>query len=122
MSHREAVVVGIEVARALAAVHAAGYVHRDVKAQNVMRDRTGKIVLMDFGTGYDLARDRRAQDLVGTPAYMAPELLRGAAATVQSDVYSVGVLLYHLVSRHYPVEGATMAALADAHERALAIH
>ncbi len=55
MSHREAVVVGIEVARALAAVHAAGYVHRDVKAQNVMRDRTGKIVLMDFGTGYDLA-------------------------------------------------------------------
>lgn len=116
LNHREAAAVGEDVLRALAAVHAAGYVHRDVKAQNVMRDSAGKIVLMDFGTGRDTADgDRQPRDIVGTPVYMAPELLDGQPASVQSDVYAVGVLLYHLVSGHYPVEGGTVLDLVDAH-------
>jgi RIO-like serine/threonine protein kinase len=116
LSHREAALVGEDVCRALAAVHGAGYLHRDVKAQNVMRDQTGKIVLMDFGTGHDTAGGRRRPlDVVGTPAYMAPEVLAGGAASVQSDIYSVGVLLYHLVSGQYPVEGGTLLDLIDAH-------
>ena len=117
LSHREAAGVGEDVCRALAAVHAAGYVHRDVKAQNVMRDKAGKIVLMDFGTGHDTAGgDRRPRDIVGTPVYMAPEVLDGQPASVQSDVYAVGVLLYHLVSGQYPVEGGTLLDLIDAHK------
>ncbi len=117
LSHREAAVVGEDVCRALAAVHAAGYVHRDVKAQNVMRDKAGKIVLMDFGTGHDAAGgDRRPRDLVGTPAYMAPEVLEGQPASVQSDIYAVGVLIYHLVTGQYPVEGGTLLDLIDAHK------
>jgi hypothetical protein len=117
LSHREAGVVGEDVCRALAAVHAAGYVHRDVKAQNVMRDKTGKIVLMDFGTGHDSAGSGHGPlDIVGTPVYMAPEVMDGAPASVRSDVYAVGVLLYHLVTGHYPVEGGTLLDLIDAHK------
>ena len=111
LSHREAAVVGEDVCRALAAVHAAGFVHRDVKAQNVMRDKAGKIVLMDFGTGHDTAGRGGPRDIVGTPAYMAPEVLDGRPASVQSDVYAVGVLMYHLVTGQYPVEGGTLLDL-----------
>lgn len=114
LSHGEAALVGVDVCRALAAVHAAGYVHRDVKATNVMRDKTGKIVLMDFGTGQDASRQRPA-DLVGTPLYMAPEIIAGQPASIQSDIYAVGVLLYHLVSGEYPVEGKTSLDVIDAH-------
>ena len=98
-------------------VHAAGFVHRDVKARNVMRERAGRIVLMDFGTG------RQAEELkvsgrvgmAGTPLYMAPEVLAGLPASPSSDVYSVGVLLYHLVTSGYPVEGGSIEALRAAH-------
>ncbi len=70
---REAALVGLDVCAALAAVHSAGLLHRDVKAQNVMREAGGRIVLMDFGTGEDLAGTSR---LVGTPLYLAPEIFR----------------------------------------------
>ena len=117
LSHREAAGVGEDVCRALAAVHAAGYVHRDVKAQNVMRDNGRE----DRADGLrHRSRHRRwrspARDIVGTPVYMAPEVLDGQPASVQSDVYAVGVLLYHLVSGQYPVEGGTLLDLIDAHK------
>jgi serine/threonine protein kinase/tetratricopeptide (TPR) repeat protein len=115
---REAVLVGEDVCRALAAVHRAGFVHRDVKSRNVMRDRAGRIVLMDFGTGRQTDRDTSLEhDLVGTPMYMAPEVLAGATASASSDVYSVGVLLYYLVTAEYPVEGRTLEELRDAHQQ-----
>ena len=113
LSAREAAVVGEDVCRALAAVHLAGFVHRDVKARNIMREQAGRIVLMDFGAGREECRPGR--DEIGTPAYMAPEVLLGAPATVTSDIYSVGVLLYHLVTGKYPVEGKTMEEVAAAH-------
>src|SRR5262249_23472608 len=94
---REAVLVAEDVCRALAAVHRAGFVDRDVKSRNVMRDRSGRIVLMDLGAGRQSRTGREMSgqfDLVGTPMYMAPEVLAGAPASASSDVYSVGVLLY----------------------------
>ena len=112
----EAVTVGLKVGHALSAVHAAGIVHRDVKARNVMREDRGRIVLMDFGTGRDRAQ-KGAGDLAGTPLYMAPEVLAGSAATQQSDIYSVGVLLYYLVTGQYPVEGRTLDEIIQAHVR-----
>jgi tRNA A-37 threonylcarbamoyl transferase component Bud32 len=112
----EAVTVGLKVGHALSAVHAAGIVHRDVKARNVMREDRGRIVLMDFGTGRDRAKAGTG-DLAGTPLYMAPEVLAGSAATQQSDIYSVGVLLYYLVTGQYPVEGKTLDQIIQAHVR-----
>jgi hypothetical protein len=115
---REALLVGQDVCSALAAVHRAGFVHRDVKARNIMRERdTGRTVLMDFGTGRQVDQAMRAGrlDLAGTPMYMAPEVLAGQPASACSDVYSVGVLLYHLVTGHYPVEGKQIEDLRAAH-------
>ena len=113
---REAAVVGIDLAHALAAVHRAGLVHRDIKVQNVMREEGGRIVLMDFGAGRDLqSREDRPLSVAGTPMYMAPELLAGQPATPSSDLYSLGVLLYHLVTGEFPVEAQTMGELRAAH-------
>jgi protein kinase-like protein len=117
---QEAAAIGVSVCRALAAVHAAGLVHRDIKGRNVMREEKGRVVLMDFGTGRDhaqLARSGRG-DLTGTPLYMAPEVLGGEPASQKSDIYSIGVLLYHLVTGGYPVEGNTFGEIQDAHTTA----
>jgi TolB-like protein len=81
-----------------------------------MRAEAGRIVLMDFGTGRELEDHARA-DLAGTPLYLAPEVLEGTQATVLSDVYSLGVLLYHLVSGSYPVHARTVREARRAHER-----
>jgi serine/threonine-protein kinase len=115
-SAREAALVGLEVTRALAEVHRLGLVHRDVKAQNVMREEGGRIVLMDFGLGHDTTAGPN-QDLGGTPVYMAPELFQGEPASVRSDIYSAGVLLYHLVTQSYPVQGGTVDQVSAAHSR-----
>jgi hypothetical protein len=108
--------IGIGVCRALAAVHAAGIVHGDVKAQNVMLAVDGRIILMDFGAGADLKRDTSHRGS-GTPLYMAPEVIAGGRPTTMSDVYSLGVLLYFLVTGTYPIEGDSLSEVERAHER-----
>src|SRR5581483_7139471 len=78
---REATLIGQDLCRALASVHAAGLVHRDVKAQNVMREEGGRVVLMDFGTGMEVRDDETmgvAVPAAGTPLYLAPEVLDGS--------------------------------------------
>ena len=116
VSAAEAVGIGLELCRAMSAVHGAGLLHRDIKAQNVMRAEDGRIVLMDFGAGREL-QDDATSDLAGTPLYLAPEVLQGQRATVRSDIYSLGVLLYHLVAGSYPVEARTVREVRRAHER-----
>jgi serine/threonine-protein kinase len=106
--------VCLDVCRALQAVHDAGLLHRDIKAQNVMRDARGRHVLMDFGAGRHAAT-AGAADITGTPLYIAPEVLEGAPASSRSDIYSVGVLLFHLVTGRYPVEGRTIDELRAKH-------
>jgi TolB-like protein/tetratricopeptide (TPR) repeat protein len=117
LNPREAALVGVDLCRAVAAVHKAGLVHRDIKAHNVMRDGSGRIVLMDFGAGELRTERSGAGPAAGTPLYLAPELFDGAPATIASDLYSMGVLLFHLVTKRYPVEGATVEAIAAAHAR-----
>ena len=119
LSAREAAAVGIDLCRALAAVHAAGLIHRDVKAQNVMREDGGRIVLMDLGTGREaVAAGRPASpDLAGTPLYLAPEIFGGAPASERTDLYSLGVLLYHLVTGSFPVRATTIQELHAGHKQ-----
>src|SRR5262249_45882579 len=105
----EAALIGMALCDALTAVHRLGLVHRDLKASNVMREHGGRIVLMDFGAGRELgvAADGRAQ-VLGTPVYMAPEVMLGERGTAGADLYSLGVLLYNLVTADYPVRGARL--------------
>jgi TolB-like protein/Flp pilus assembly protein TadD len=116
---REAALVGLDLTRALAAVHRAGLVHRDVKPHNVMRDDSGRIVLMDFGAGIELNEPSHASQrkYVGTPLYMAPELFGRHQPSTQTDLYSLGVLLYHLVTGGYPIEGPSVDAVELQHVR-----
>jgi serine/threonine-protein kinase len=98
----------------LAALHRQGLVHRDIKPENVILANDGRIKLTDFG----LARPSRAQaggPLLGTAAYLAPELLSGAAADARADVYSVGIVLYELLVGAKPFEAEDSNRLAQMH-------
>jgi hypothetical protein len=119
MSAAEAAIAGDSLCRAVAAVHRGGLLHRDIKASNVMREAGGRIVLLDFGTGSELARasaPATTQRIAGTPLYMAPELFDGVAPSIASDIYSLGVLLFFLVSGTHPVGGRSISDIRSAHQ------
>ena len=114
MSAEEATTIGRKVCAALVAIHGADCVHGDIKAHNVMRERGGRIVLMDFGAAEALAEAGTGR-VAGTPLYLSPERLAGASASPAGDIYALGVLLYFLVTRTYPVEGDTREDVERAH-------
>jgi tetratricopeptide (TPR) repeat protein/predicted Ser/Thr protein kinase len=121
---RDVVRVLVEVARGLAAVHAAGVVHRDVKPDNTIVGADGRVRLGDFGLARSGARaDGTAlavgthTSVAGTPAYMAPEVLRGEPATAASDQFSFGVMAYELLSARRPFAGTTWAELLASIDR-----
>jgi serine/threonine-protein kinase len=115
--YHEAALIGLEVTRALSAVHRANLLHRDIKPENVMREEGGRILLMDFGlSALPQHGSLHTSQLAGTPNYMAPELFRRQPASVATDIYAVGVLLYFLVVGQTParLNGLTTAQAAEA--------
>ena len=114
LSIEESLRIGRDLARALAAVHATGLVHGDVKAGNVMRESGGRVVLMDFGAGGEERLLAARRLIAGTPAYLAPEVLDGAPASARSDLYALGVLLFVLLTRRMPFAGDDIVALRAA--------
>jgi serine/threonine protein phosphatase PrpC len=99
----EVVRIGIRLARALGALHRLNIVHRDIKPENVHLDREGKLRVLDLGVAYCPGlTEENGSWVPGTPSFLAPELLTGAPATVQSDLYAAGVTLYWLLTGRYP--------------------
>jgi hypothetical protein len=115
LSTAEARRLGVEIGSALAAVHAAGLLHRDVKPANVIRDSEGRFVLADFGLGVREAQAASTRDRPsGTPMYMAPELLAGGAASERSDLYSLGMSMWFALAGRHPFLVDTLADLVPA--------
>jgi hypothetical protein len=117
LSAEEGIRIGGDLAHALAMVHAAGLVHGDVKADNVMRERGGRIVLMDFGAGGEARLLAGRRLISGTPRYLPPEVLDGAPLAASSDIYAVGVLLFLLLAGRYPYAETEPVALREAQRR-----
>ena len=96
----------IEIARqlcaGLAAAHDKGVLHRDLKPGNVMIDGRGRAKITDFGLAVGVDDDKGGAEVSGTPAYMAPEQLAGKGASVQSDIYALGLVLYELFTGRRP--------------------
>jgi serine/threonine protein kinase len=112
---REACVIGIALCDALEAIHAAGMVHRDVKASNVMYLADDSVVLIDFSSVKELPRGvpEHSETIRGAPLSTAPELLRGGPVEPLADIYSLGVLLYRMVTGLHPIEARTIAELIE---------
>ena len=111
--------MAIEVLGALGAAHAAGLVHRDVKPSNVLIAADGRVKVADFGIAKstemaDAADLTTTGQLLGTPAYLAPERLDGAPASPQSDLWALGVILYEALTGRRPFTGETALAAARA--------
>jgi tetratricopeptide (TPR) repeat protein len=109
----ETTLIGIDICKAVNAVHSAGLLHRDIKASNVMREEGGRILLMDFGLSLE---HKESHSLGGTPSYMAPELFRGRAASVASDIYALGVLMYELLTGKLPIPASNLREMKTAHQ------
>lgn len=108
--------IATQVASALSAVHRAGYVHRDVKPENIMLSSRGKAVLMDFGVSSETGV-AELPGRGGSPAYMSPEQCRGAPADGRADLYSLGVTLYHMITGRRPFLGTTLASYVLMHQQ-----
>ena len=102
-----AALIVLEVGSALAHAHSLGIIHRDIKPENVMVRKDGAIKLMDFGVAQvvDLERMTVTGQILGSPAYMAPEVLDGKTLDFRSDIFSVGVMLYQMATGVLPFAG-----------------
>ena len=105
-----------QVGAALTFAHRNGVVHRDVKADNILMDDDGNAYLSDFGIAKEVGADAGSQGTIeGTPAYLAPEQIRGGEVGPQSDVYAFGIMLYEMLSGKRPFAELTLATLVYKH-------
>jgi hypothetical protein len=117
LSSDKAVEIARQVCAGLAAAHERGVIHRDLKPANLMLDGTGKIRITDFGLASIAASLEGADAKAGTPAYMAPEQLEGKEVTPKSDLYSLGLVLYEILTGKRAFDASTLPELMKQREK-----
>jgi eukaryotic-like serine/threonine-protein kinase len=112
LAHQQAAGIMLQICRALEAAHAESVIHRDLKPQNVMLDASGRVYVMDFGIARSAYLPGMTQTgaLIGTPEYMSPEQARGEALTERSDLFSLGIIFYELLTGKSPYHSDTPLA------------
>ncbi len=114
----KAVETGRKLCAGLAAAHDRGVIHRDLKPQNIMINKRGEVVIMDFGLAAIANELTGAEARNGTPAYMSPEQIKGSTVTAKSDLYALGLVLYELFTGKRPFDAHTLQQLVDLQEAA----
>lgn len=112
---REAISIAIQVSMGLEAAHNHGIVHRDVKPQNIIISTDGKVKVTDFGIARAASSNTISSNVMGSVHYSSPEQVRGGYSDEKSDIYSLGITLYEMVTGKVPFDGDTTVAIAIKH-------
>ena len=116
LSNEKALDIARQLVAGLTVAHERGVLHRDLKPANIMLDGHGRVRITDFGLAIAVGDDSQAEEIAGTPAYMAPEQLAGKGATVRSDIYSLGLILYEIYTGKKAFKANTLAELREQKE------
>jgi serine/threonine-protein kinase len=116
LTNEKALDIARQLVSGLAAAHERGVLHRDLKPANIMLDGHGRVRITDFGLAIAVEDESQASEIAGTPAYMAPEQLAGKGATVRSDMYSLGMVLYEIYTGKKAFTAMTLAELREQKE------
>jgi serine/threonine-protein kinase len=116
LANEKALDITRQLVAGVAAAHERGVLHRDLKPANVMIDGRGRVRITDFGLAVAATDEVQASEMSGTPTYMAPEQLAGKGATVRSDIYALGLVLYELYTGKRAFAAPTLAELRDQKE------
>lgn len=112
---KEAIGIAMQVAQGIAAAHEQGIIHRDIKPQNIIIARDGKVKVADFGIARAASSQTMSATAVGSVHYISPEQARGGYSDVRSDIYSLGITLYEMVAGRVPFQGDNTVTVALAH-------
>ena len=115
LSIKEATSIAIQVSMGLEAAHNHGIVHRDVKPQNIIISTDGKVKVTDFGIARAASSNTISSNVMGSVHYSSPEQVRGGYSDEKSDIYSLGITLYEMVTGRVPFDGDTTVAIAIKH-------
>ena len=115
LSVKEAVSIAIQVAMGLEAAHNNGIIHRDIKPQNIMISRDGKVKVTDFGIAKAATSNTITSNVMGSVHYTSPEQARGGYSDAKSDIYSLGITLFEMLTGRVPFNGDTTVAIAIKH-------
>jgi serine/threonine-protein kinase len=119
---KEILAIFIEIAAGLGAAHKAGVLHLDIKPENILLDASGRVRITDFGLAkFATSSGESATEWGGTPAYMAPEQLAGKGASVRSDIYSLGLVLYELYTGRRAFTARSLAELREQKESSMLV-
>ena len=115
LSHKEVISIAIQMCTGIGAAHAAGIIHRDIKPQNVIISKDGKVKVTDFGIAKSVTSNTISSNAMGSVHYTSPEQARGGFSDAKSDIYSIGITLFEMVTGQVPFDGDSTVSVAIKH-------
>lgn len=115
LSHKEVISIAIQMCNGIGAAHAAGIIHRDIKPQNIIISRDGKVKVTDFGIAKATTSNTISSNAMGSVHYSSPEQARGGFSDAKSDIYSIGITLFEMATGKVPFDGDSTVSIAIKH-------
>ena len=115
LSHKETISIAIQMCTGIGVAHAANIIHRDIKPQNIIISKDGKVKVTDFGIAKAMTSNTISSNAMGSVHYTSPEQARGGFSDQKSDIYSIGITLYEMVTGQVPFDGDSTVSVAIKH-------